>query len=147
MADESWHTRPQNLSNPVVFFDVQIGGIDAGRVKMELFADVAPRTCENFRQLCTGEFRKNGQPIGYKLCKFHRVIKEFMIQGGDFLKGDGSGSLCIYGKAVLRVNPSMDVLPFFSCPFLVLLQGLNGWTICCSSSSPPLPVSNARHEV
>ena len=49
-----WHVRPQNPNNPVVFFDVKIGGIDAGRVKMELFADVCPKTCENFRQMCTG---------------------------------------------------------------------------------------------
>ena len=94
---EDWHARPQHPGNPVVFFDVKIGGIDAGRVKMELFADVCPRTCENFRQLCTGEHRKSGQPIGYKACKFHRIIKDFMIQGGDFLKGDGTGSTSIYG--------------------------------------------------
>ena len=64
MASEDWHVRPQNPQNPVVFFDVTIGGLEAGRVKMELFADVAPRTSENFRQLCTGEFRKSGQPLG-----------------------------------------------------------------------------------
>ncbi|WZN66971.1 cyclophilin-type peptidyl-prolyl cis-trans isomerase [Chloropicon roscoffensis] len=97
MASEDWHVRPQNPQNPVVFFDVTIGGLEAGRVKMELFADVAPRTSENFRQLCTGEFRKSGQPLGYKHCKFHRVIQDFMIQGGDFLKGDGTGCLSIYG--------------------------------------------------
>ena len=64
---------------------------------MELFADIAPRTAENFRQLCTGEFRKNNLPQGYKNATFHRVIKGFMAQGGDFVKGDGTGSLSIYG--------------------------------------------------
>eukprot|EP00982_Pelagococcus_subviridis_P016515 31481-Pelagococcus_subviridis.AAC.12 len=75
-AEETqWHARPPNPSNPVVFFDVTIGGADAGRIKMELFADVCPKTAENFRQLCTGEFRKNGFPQGYKDVEFHRVIK------------------------------------------------------------------------
>ncbi|KIW04106.1 peptidyl-prolyl cis-trans isomerase H, variant 1 [Verruconis gallopava] len=65
---------------------------------MELFADVTPKTAENFRQFCTGESKDaRGRPQGYKGCKFHRVIKDFMIQGGDFLNGDGTGSTCIYG--------------------------------------------------
>ncbi|KAK9829648.1 hypothetical protein WJX72_007086 [[Myrmecia] bisecta] len=93
-----WHLRPPNTSNPIVFFDVTIGGQPAGRIKMELFADVAPKTAENFRQYCTGEARKNGFPQGYKGCPFHRIIKGFMIQGGDFVKGDGTGSLSIYGS-------------------------------------------------
>ena len=84
-------------SNPIVFFDVSIGGQEVGRMKMELFADVVPKTAENFRQLCTGELRKDGVPQGYKNATFHRVIKDFMIQGGDFVKGDGTGSMSIYG--------------------------------------------------
>uniref|UniRef100_A0A6I8NVC1 Peptidyl-prolyl cis-trans isomerase n=1 Tax=Ornithorhynchus anatinus TaxID=9258 RepID=A0A6I8NVC1_ORNAN len=71
--------------NPTVFFDVSIGGQEVGRMKIELFADVVPKTAENFRQFCTGEFRKDGVPIGYKGSTFHRVIKDFMIQGGDFV--------------------------------------------------------------
>ncbi|XP_074704305.1 uncharacterized protein LOC141933490 [Strix aluco] len=74
-----------NPTNPVVFFDVTIGGQEVGRMKIELFADVVPKTAENFRQFCTGEFRKDGVPIGYKGSTFHRVIKDFMIQGGDFV--------------------------------------------------------------
>ncbi|ESR45662.1 hypothetical protein CICLE_v10002356mg [Citrus x clementina] len=92
-----WHVRPPNPKNPIVFFDVTIGTIPAGRIKMELFADIAPKTAENFRQFCTGEYRKGGLPVGYKGCQFHRVIKDFMIQAGDFLKGDGSGCTSIYG--------------------------------------------------
>ncbi|KAG6480431.1 hypothetical protein ZIOFF_063931 [Zingiber officinale] len=166
-----WHLRPPNAKNPIVFFDVTIGSIPAGRIKMELFADIVPRTAENFRQFCTGEYRtdeiklvklvklllnghiepvhggslwgeqgyessvlqcnlkgdsggsavveiKANLPIGYKGCQFHRVIKDFMIQGGDFLKaktgffqvtnkvslmdvaieGDGSGCISIHGS-------------------------------------------------
>ncbi|CAB3998526.1 peptidyl-prolyl cis-trans isomerase H-like [Paramuricea clavata] len=64
---------------------------------MELFADVVPKTAENFRQFCTGEYKKDGAPIGFKTATFHRVIKDFMVQGGDFIKGDGTGLCSIYG--------------------------------------------------
>ncbi|CAJ1978024.1 unnamed protein product [Sphenostylis stenocarpa] len=183
-AGVEWHVRPPNPKNPIVFFDVTIGNIPAGRIKMELFADIAPKIAENFRQFCTGEYRllscdpkvmaevipilspnagmpshflepvelsdpavsyhihqmyrysisllqlksaitsaslhlKAGLPVGYKGCQFHRVIKDFMIQAGDFVKfilwnvmnqllpyfrsasdlivGDGSGCVSIYG--------------------------------------------------
>ncbi|CAH1991642.1 unnamed protein product [Acanthoscelides obtectus] len=84
-------------ANPVVFFDVSVGTTEIGRMIFELFADVVPKTSENFRQFCTGEFRKDGVPLGYKGASFHRVIKDFMIQGGDFVNGDGTGVMSIYG--------------------------------------------------
>ncbi len=83
--------------NPVVFLDVSIGGQAVGRIKIELFSHLVPKTAENFRQFCTGEFKRNGIPQGYKNATFHRIIKDFMIQGGDFLNNDGTGSISIYG--------------------------------------------------
>ncbi|KAF4555756.1 Peptidyl-prolyl cis-trans isomerase H [Elsinoe fawcettii] len=91
------HPDLRTPTNPVVFFDLKLGGEPLGRIKMELFNDITPRTAENFRQLCTGEYRKNGRPVGYKGSKFHRVISGFMLQGGDFTNGDGTGGECIYG--------------------------------------------------
>ncbi|KAI3661013.1 hypothetical protein MP638_004048 [Amoeboaphelidium occidentale] len=85
--------------NPIVFFDISIGGHDAGRIKFELFKDVCPKTAENFRQFCTGEFKRDGKPVGYKGAKFHRIIKDFMVQGGDFVNADGTGTLSIYGDS------------------------------------------------
>ena len=84
--------------NPIVFFDLTLGGEPLGRIKMLLYADAVPRTAENFRQFCTGETKNHlGRPQGYKGSKFHRVIKDFMVQGGDFINGDGTGSATVYG--------------------------------------------------
>ncbi|CAO1598252.1 Peptidyl-prolyl cis-trans isomerase H [Xanthoria calcicola] len=97
MADDN-HNPGDGPANPVVFFDLTLGGEPLGRIKMELFANIVPRTAENFRQFCTGECKDpRGLPQGYKGSKFHRVIKDFMCQGGDFLNGDGTGSTSIYG--------------------------------------------------
>lgn len=80
-----WHLREPNPNNPVVFLDISIGDVPAGRITLELWADICPRTAENFRQFCTGEHERRGVKVGYKGCVFHRIIKDFMIQSGDFV--------------------------------------------------------------
>ena len=91
---------PFTGTRPRVFFDVKIGEAEPKRIVMELYSDVVPRTAENFRALTTGErgVGVEGKPLNYKNSTFHRVIKGFMIQGGDFTHGTGVGGESIYGK-------------------------------------------------
>ncbi|KAK8511583.1 hypothetical protein V6N12_038185 [Hibiscus sabdariffa] len=88
------------MVNPRCYLDISIGGEVEGRLIVELYKDFVPKTAENFRALCTGEKGigpNTAAPLHYKGVRFHRIIRGFMIQGGDISAGDGTGGESIYG--------------------------------------------------
>ncbi|NXN42530.1 RBP2 ligase, partial [Rhinoptilus africanus] len=81
-------------TNPIVYFEVSADDEPLGHITMELFSNIVPRTAENFRALCTGE-----KGFGFKNSRFHRIVTDFVCQGGDITNHDGTGGLSIYGTA------------------------------------------------
>ena len=127
------------LERSRVFFDISIGNREAGRVIFELYDDVVPKTADNFRSLCTGEkgTGKSGKPLHYKGSIFHRVIKGFMIQGGDFTAGNGTGGESIYGEKFDDENFDLK----HTKPFLLSMAnagpGTNGSQFFVTTTSTP----------
>jgi len=98
-TDDAETAASKKRSNPTVFLDIAIGGHSVGRVVILLRADVVPMTAENFRCLCTHE-----KGFGFKKSSFHRVIPQFMCQGGDFTNHNGTGGKSIYGRKFADEN-------------------------------------------
>ena len=135
--------------NPKVFLDVSIGGGAKQRIEFELFAGHVPKTAENFRCLCTGEkgMGKSGKPLHLKGSIFHRVIPGFMLQGGDFTRGNGTGggkSLLLTAQRLSGCSAPARVVP---CSFRAKITFVFVfWYVLNALSSPPESIYGYKFE-
>ncbi|PWN48136.1 putative U-snRNP-associated cyclophilin [Violaceomyces palustris] len=153
MASDQERAAPPVKGNPIVYFDIGFANAPApsikgsNRIVFELYADKVPKTAENFRALCTGEKGQSssGAKLHYKGSTFHRVIPKFMIQGGDFTRGNGTGGESIYGEKFEDENLEGK----HDRPFLLSMAnagpGTNGSQFFVTTV--PTPHLNGKHVV
>ncbi|CAD7925629.1 unnamed protein product [Amoebophrya sp. A120] len=138
-----------NRLRPQVYLDITVNGDKLGRVTFELFADVTPRTAENFRQLCLGVTgrvtKKKSRPLGYKGTKFHRMIPDFCLQGGDLDHLSGRGGESIYGEKFDDENFQMKHDKSFLLSMANSGRNTNGSQFFITSKA--LPSLDGKHVV
>ncbi|KAL9651803.1 hypothetical protein ABK040_014448 [Willaertia magna] len=135
------------MSRPIVFLEFTVSNKKVGRVEIELYSDIVPKTAENFRALCTGEKgHKGGKPLHYKNCKVHRIEPGFCIQSGDILKGNGTGGRSIYESGKLEDE---NFLIKHDCPGIISMANSGPNTSSSqfffTMSEGPLPQLDGKH--
>jgi len=149
-SNSNTESSPQLAEDTTVFFDVSVGGEALGSIIFSLFSSSVPKTCENFRSLCTGESgcgKSTGCPLSFKGSSFHRIIPGFMLQGGDFSNSDGTGGESIYGGSFDDEPSGLKLI--HDRPFLLSManSGPNTNGSQFFITTVPTPHLNGKHAV